>query len=100
MKQLVPMIAIALLAGCASASYTTQNDGRNTVDCSGMMRDWRTCEKQAALLCPVSGYKIVSTATATDPKVGMGSWTDRLIGTIGFKTPRSMVIACKSGHSE
>ena len=94
MKQLVPMIAIALLGGCASAPPTTMADGRTSVNCSGMLRDWGSCERQAAQLCPSNGYNVIS--TSVEPMPIRPGWTERLVGLADFKEPRSMVVACKN----
>lgn len=98
MKLFVPIFAIVMLGGCASASYTKTADGRANVDCSGMLRDWRSCEMQAARLCPSGGYNIISTATEKAPvRSGL---VERFNEMTDYKTPRSMVVACKSGRIE
>lgn len=96
MKKCGLMLLALLMTGCASTSYKGLPDGRANLDCSGVMRSWRSCEKRAGELCADSGYNILSVTAQKGPKDP--GWSERLMAE--YNAQRSMVIACKSGHLE
>lgn len=51
-----------LLVGCTSSTKTFGPDGKEAyaLSCSGMLKDWGDCQKEAGRLCGVKGYDTVS----------------------------------------
>lgn len=61
MKSVLIMLPF-LLAGCTSSIKTFGPDGKEAyaLSCSGMLKDWGDCQKEAGRLCGVKGYDTVS----------------------------------------
>jgi len=87
------ILAVALLAGCATAKPTYGPDGSaaHSLDCSGTARNWGMCYEKAGELCKERGYEIL--AGGTDAITTAAATRDGFYGGSGFT--RNLVIKCK-----
>ena len=89
MLKWIVLLAIALLAGCATAKPTYGPDGKPAyaVDCSGTAGNWGMCYEKAGSLCGASGYDVLSKSGDK----GVLATSSILTSTIS----RSLLIECK-----
>ncbi|WP_239007521.1 hypothetical protein [Pseudomonas granadensis] len=61
MNNIVVLVLMVLLAGCAASAKTHAVRGVSgiEVDCSGLGSGWDRCLKRAAKECGAAGYKVV-----------------------------------------
>lgn len=90
MQKILGVLAVLLLAGCASdARKVTAPDGKPAVmvTCSGTRSETADCLDEAAKQCP-TGYDVLSASQGSPRFVMVGN----LAGTI---IDREMLIRCK-----
>lgn len=92
MKRLVVVMAMLVLAGCATSARTHAVRGVSgiEIDCSGLGSGWERCEKRAVKECEGAGYTVV---TRSDDAKEEG---DFFLGfnPAGFLT-RTMLVICR-----
>jgi len=92
MKRLVVVMAMLVLAGCATSARTHAVRGVSgiEIDCSGLGSGWERCEKRAVKECKGAGYTVV---TRSDDAKEEG---DFFLGfnPAGFLT-RTMLVICR-----
>jgi hypothetical protein len=90
-----PLLVIAVLGltGCATASNTFLNNGKQgvSIDCSGEAMSWDSCYQKADTSCPSKGYNIVATNGTPQPNE-----SEKTLGVdVGNYKSRSLVVMCK-----
>jgi uncharacterized protein YceK len=93
MNTLLLVIAVLGLTGCATASNTVLNNGKQgvSIDCSGEAMSWDSCYQKADASCPSKGYNIVATNGTPQPNE-----SDKTLGVdVGNYKSRSLVVMCK-----
>ena len=62
MKRLAVVMAMLVLAGCATSARTHAVRGVSgiEIDCSGLGSSWERCQKRAAKECKGAGYKVLA----------------------------------------
>ncbi|MCX4066534.1 hypothetical protein Q1J45_15915 [Pseudomonas rhodesiae] len=94
MNRLIVVLALVMLAGCASTSaktYVKRGVSGVEIDCSGLGNKWGKCEKRAARECKMQGYKVITRSSDATDEEG-----DYLFGwnPAGAVT-RKMLVICK-----
>ncbi|NWB92575.1 hypothetical protein [Pseudomonas agarici] len=93
MKRLLALIAVLALGGCATASKTYLNNGRQglEIDCSGQAMSWAQCYEKADASCAGTGYTLVGTDGTPQP-----AESDKTLGVdVGNFKSRTVVVVCK-----
>ncbi|NVZ99589.1 hypothetical protein [Pseudomonas gingeri] len=93
MKRLLALIAVVALGGCATASKTYLDNGRQglAIDCSGEAMSWAKCYEKADASCAGTGYTIVGTDGTPQP-----AESDKTLGVdVGNFKSRTVVVVCK-----
>ena len=91
-------LAVALLlAGCASATKTYTQDGKEgfVLNCSGTARNWGMCMEKAGELCGTRGYEVLSRDGEQGFLAGgSASGNSASVGASSLHY-RTMVVRCK-----
>jgi len=93
MKNVLTLLALVTLTGCATASSTYLADGKQalSIDCSGEAMSWAKCYEKADASCAGTGYSII--ATEGTPALAQ---SDKTLGVdVGNFKSRTIVVACK-----
>jgi len=93
MNKLLAVMAVLGLTGCATASNTYLNNGKQglSIDCSGEAMSWESCYQKADASCAGTGYNIVGTDGTPQPKE-----SDKTLGVdVGNYKSRNVVVVCK-----
>jgi len=91
MSPYLPLLLLAILAGCATAKPTVAPDGRHalSIDCTGHS-SWSSCYQKAGKVCP-KGYDVLIKDGDDGNKVAVGNkegFSSTQIST------RAMLVAC------
>lgn len=62
MKQIVMLLALVTLAGCATSKqvHTPSGELGHSINCSGSALNWGMCYEKAGQLCGAKGYTVLS----------------------------------------
>ena len=93
MKNILTLLVLATLGGCATASSTYLADGKQglSIDCSGEAMSWAKCYEKAEASCAGTGYTIIGTDGSPAVKE-----RDKTLGVdVGNFNSRNIVVACK-----
>lgn len=86
------LLAVVLLAGCATSSKTYLPDGSEgfSINCDGSALSWSQCYKKAGDLCGAQGYKVLAGGNEGNAIVGGNQYG--FAG--GMIVTRSMLVKC------
>ena len=86
------LIAVAGLAGCATAQNTYLKNGEQalSIDCSGEAMSWAACYEKADASCAGTGYNIISSKGTPQAKE-----SNELGADPGNYKTRSVLVMCK-----
>ncbi|ELP5717693.1 hypothetical protein U3C44_22730 (plasmid) [Enterobacter asburiae] len=93
MKKLLVLLPLFLTA-CSSTTKTFGPDGKEAyaLSCSGVLKDWGDCQKEAGRLCGIKGYDTV-TVNGESGVIFSASNQSAFANTT---MNRNMLIKCKS----
>ena len=91
MRLYLPLLLLAMLAGCTTAKPTVAPDGRQalSIDCTGH-GSWSNCYRKAGEVCP-KGYDVLIKDGDDGNKIAVGNkdgFSSNQIAT------RAMLVAC------
>jgi hypothetical protein len=86
------IVAVMLVAGCATVHQTYAPDGRNaySLNCSGTARGWDKCMSAAGELCAAAGYDILDRSSEGASFGGAGANTSEASAFAVKTNERSM----------